>query len=144
MKFLDSNGLTKLWELINTIVNKKVDKVSGKGLSTNDYTTIEKNKLAGISEGANKIIVDSSLNSTSINPVQNNVINTALNSKVPNTRTINTKALSGDISLNASDVGAAEKEHYHTQYFENSKIIYHDSDIEPAGSQGMIWFKPAK
>ena len=30
----------------------KVDKVSGKGLSTNDYTTNEKNKLAGIEAGA--------------------------------------------------------------------------------------------
>lgn len=30
----------------------KVDKVSGKGLSTNDYTTAEKNKLAGIATGA--------------------------------------------------------------------------------------------
>lgn len=28
--------------------DKKVDKVSGKGLSTNDYTTAEKNKLAGL------------------------------------------------------------------------------------------------
>ena len=142
MKFLDSNGLTKLWKLINTIVNKKVDKVSGKGLSTNDYTTIEKNKLAGISEGANKIIIDASLNSTSTNPVQNSVINTALNNKVPNTRTINSKTLNSDISLNANDVGAAEKEHYHTQYFETSKIIY--SDNEPNGSQGMIWFKPTE
>jgi hypothetical protein len=30
----------------------KVDKVTGKGLSTNDYTTAEKNKLAGIQTGA--------------------------------------------------------------------------------------------
>lgn len=30
----------------------KVDKVSGKGLSTNDYTTAEKTKLAGIAAGA--------------------------------------------------------------------------------------------
>lgn len=30
----------------------KVDKESGKGLSTNDYTTAEKNKLAGIASGA--------------------------------------------------------------------------------------------
>lgn len=30
----------------------KVDVVSGKGLSTNDYTTTEKNKLAGIASGA--------------------------------------------------------------------------------------------
>ena len=37
-------------------VSDKVDKVSGKVLSSNDYTTLEKNKLAGISEGANKYI----------------------------------------------------------------------------------------
>lgn len=34
---------------IDTKLNNKVDKVSGKGLSTNDYTTAEKNKLAGLS-----------------------------------------------------------------------------------------------
>lgn len=34
--------------------NTKVDKVNGKGLSTNDYTTTEKNKLSGIEDGANK------------------------------------------------------------------------------------------
>lgn len=33
--------------------NNKVDGVSGKGLSTNDYTTTEKNKLSGISSNAN-------------------------------------------------------------------------------------------
>lgn len=30
-------------------LNTKVDKVTGKGLSTNDYTTVEKNKLATLS-----------------------------------------------------------------------------------------------
>lgn len=34
----------------------KVDKVAGKGLSTNDYTTAEKTKPAGIAEGANKYV----------------------------------------------------------------------------------------
>lgn len=34
----------------------KVDKVTGKGLSTNDFTTAEKTKLAGIAEGANKYV----------------------------------------------------------------------------------------
>ena len=58
----------------------KVDKVSGKGLSTNDYTTTEKNKLAGIAEGANKTVVDSSLSTTSTNPVQNKIVNAALQS----------------------------------------------------------------
>lgn len=39
---------------INTALGNKVDKVSGKGLSTNDYTTDEKNKLSGIEAGAQK------------------------------------------------------------------------------------------
>ena len=34
-------------------INKKVDKVAGKGLSTEDFTTAEKQKLAGIAAGAN-------------------------------------------------------------------------------------------
>ena len=37
---------------VNNLSNSKVDKVTGKGLSTNDYTTTEKNKLAGIAAGA--------------------------------------------------------------------------------------------
>ena len=56
----------------------KVDKVSGKGLSTNDYTTTEKNKLAGIADGANKTVVDSALSASSTNPVQNKVVNAAI------------------------------------------------------------------
>lgn len=35
-----------------------VRKESGKGLSSNDYTTEEKEKLKGISEGANQTTVD--------------------------------------------------------------------------------------
>lgn len=34
-------------------VGNKVDKIAGKGLSTNDYTTTEKNKLSGIANNAN-------------------------------------------------------------------------------------------
>lgn len=59
----------------------KVDKETGKGLSTNDYTTTEKNKLSGIEAQANKTTVDSALSSSSTNPVQNKVINTALGTK---------------------------------------------------------------
>lgn len=35
-----------------TVIANKVDKVAGKGLSTEDYTTAEKTKLSGIAEGA--------------------------------------------------------------------------------------------
>ena len=38
---------------VSNQIGNKVDKVTGKGLSTNDYTTAEKNKLAGIATGAN-------------------------------------------------------------------------------------------
>lgn len=40
---------------ILTLLDKKVDKVAGKGLSTNDFTDALKTKLDGISTGANKV-----------------------------------------------------------------------------------------
>lgn len=66
---------------IEELQTGKVDKETGKSLSTNDYTTAEKEKLAGIEAGANKIVVDTSLSSTSTNPVQNKAVNTALGTK---------------------------------------------------------------
>ena len=56
------NTLDKLAEALNnddkfatvvaTQIGNKVDRIDGKGLSTNDYTTVEKNKLNGIASGA--------------------------------------------------------------------------------------------
>lgn len=42
---------------ITQLQNQKVDKVEGKDLSTNDYTTPEKNKLAAIEAEANKYVL---------------------------------------------------------------------------------------
>lgn len=47
-KYLDSNGLLYLWGKIKSLVSGKVDKVEDKGLSTNDFTTAEKTKLASL------------------------------------------------------------------------------------------------
>ena len=47
--YLDKNGLLYLWQ---KITNKFVAKETGKGLSTNDFTTELKNKLDGIAAGA--------------------------------------------------------------------------------------------
>lgn len=47
-KLLGIKELCEFWQSIKGALNTKVDKVSGKGLSTNDYTTTEKNKLAAI------------------------------------------------------------------------------------------------
>ena len=96
---------------VDTQIAKKVDKVDGKGLSTNDYTDDEKTKLAGISNytlpvasadtlggvkigtnlsinengilsaDAQKMTVDNTLDSNSENPVQNKVVKNALDGK---------------------------------------------------------------
>lgn len=62
----------------DTLLNGKVDKVSGKGLSTNDFTNAYKSILDNYS-------VDSTLDSTSTNPVQNAVVTQALDTKQPKT-----------------------------------------------------------
>ena len=90
------DGVTNVNDL-KFIDDNKVDKIEGKGLSTNDYTTAEKNKLDGIATGANKTIVDSDLSATSTNPVQNKVVNTAIS---------NLTTLVGDKSV-ASQVNTA-------------------------------------
>lgn len=52
---------TGIEEILNSNITQlqtqKVDKVEGKGLSTNDYTTPEKNKLAAIEAEANKYVL---------------------------------------------------------------------------------------
>ena len=63
---------------VNTLLNDKVDKVIGKGLSTNDFTNAYKSVL-------DNYTVDSTLNSTSTNPIQNGTVTDALNTKQPKT-----------------------------------------------------------
>lgn len=58
----------------NALLDEKVSKITGKGLSTNDYTDAEKSKLAGIETEANKTIVDTMISPEQTNPVQGKVI----------------------------------------------------------------------
>lgn len=60
----DAEQNEEIQQIKNTL-NNKVDKVSGKQLSTNDYTTAEKQKLSGIAAQANKTTVENILTSTS-------------------------------------------------------------------------------
>ena len=53
IEYLDKAGATYLIGKIKTILGTKVDKVTGKGLSTEDYTTAEKTKLGTVAENAN-------------------------------------------------------------------------------------------
>lgn len=99
--------------LAETIYRLFVKKVFGKGLSENDYTDEEKAKLDGIDEGANKIVTDTALNAASENPVQNRAVKAEadrlqgeIDLKVPSSRTVNGHALTANIDLTATDVGA--------------------------------------
>lgn len=66
-----ANGTTKFTTGgAYTELAKKVDKVDGKGLSSNDYTTTEKTKLSGIATGAQVNVIESiSVNGTAQTPV---------------------------------------------------------------------------
>lgn len=48
MNFLDDNGWAYIWSKLKALFGNKVDKVTGKGLSTNDYTTPEQTKVGKI------------------------------------------------------------------------------------------------
>lgn len=45
---LSADNMNNIEDGIEELQDQKVDKVTGKGLSTNDYTTAEKNKLASV------------------------------------------------------------------------------------------------
>ena len=71
---------------IDNLLNSKADYNHTHGLTTSNtdgfMSHYDKNKLDNIEDEANKTIVDNALNGTSSNPVENNVINTALGTKI--------------------------------------------------------------
>ena len=96
--------------------NTTYSDVSSSGATSGLMTPTDKAKLDSIEEGANRTVVDDAISSTSANPVQNQVVSSALAGKVPTSRKVNNKPLSADVSLNYSDVGAAAESHTHSQY----------------------------
>lgn len=69
IEYLDKSGLTLLVSKIKAALGEKVDVVSGKGLSTNDYTSAEKQKLSGIASGAQANVIESvKVNGTALTP----------------------------------------------------------------------------
>lgn len=74
-KFLDYDGLLYFWNRLKT---KFVSKETGKGLSTNDYTTAEKNKLAGIDASADVNKIETvKVYGTALTPDSNKAVNVA-------------------------------------------------------------------
>jgi hypothetical protein len=78
-EFLSYEGLKKLWEIIKSTF---VAKEEGKGLSTNDYTNEDKNKLDSIASNSEKnIIIGIKRNDTLLTPDNDRVINIPIPTK---------------------------------------------------------------
>lgn len=84
---------------VTTELAKKVDKVEGKGLSTNDYTTNEKTKLDGIESGAQKntvASVNSKTGAVTLGASDVSAVGLTGNDTITGTKTFN-----GDVALNS-------------------------------------------
>ena len=109
MKFLDLNGLTTLWANIKKTF---VAKESGKGLSTNDYTTAEKQKLAGIASNAEaNVITAVKVNGTALTP-SSKAVNIDLSGYVAKTHShtkidIGLSNVTNDAQVKRSEMGTA-------------------------------------
>lgn len=75
----DSNVMSQ--GAVTAQLDNKVDKISGKGLSTEDFTASAKNKLAGIETGATKNTVVQSTGSSTTSVMSQNAVTNALSNK---------------------------------------------------------------
>ena len=77
----------------------KVDKISGKGLSTEDYTSVEKTKLDGIASGAQVNVIEAVKVNGAARPISAKTVDIAVPTKI--------SQLSDDVGIQtASDVSA--------------------------------------
>ncbi len=82
-EYLDKAGATLLVQKTKAELAKKVDAISGKSLSTNDYTTTEKTKLSGIATGAQVNVLNSvKVNGTALTIDSTKAVNVTVPTKV--------------------------------------------------------------
>lgn len=78
-------------------------------------SSADKTKLNGIAVGANNITVDSALNTTSTNPVQNKIVNAAITAKANSTDLItHTSNKNNPHGVTLAQIGAAAASHNHS------------------------------
>lgn len=103
-------------------VNHSHDSASS---SANGFLSKEdKSKLDGIATEANKTVVDSSLSSSSTNPVQNKVVNSALNGKANSSHTHSISNITNLQSTldSKSETGHTHDDRYYTETEMNTKL----------------------
>ena len=103
-------------------VNHSHDSASS---SANGFLSKEdKSKLDGIATEANKTVVDSSLSSSSTNPVQNKVVNSALNGKANSSHSHSISNITNLQSAldSKSETGHTHDDRYYTETEMNTKL----------------------
>lgn len=105
---------------LDTKANKTTATTSANGLMSKE----DKSKLDGIATEANKTVVDSSLSSSSTNPVQNKVVNSALNGKANSSHDHSISNITNlQLTLeNKSPTGHTHDDRYYTETEMNTKL----------------------
>lgn len=117
---------------VSTALSNKVDKITGKGLSTEDYTTVEKNKLANIQSNANLYTDEQA----------QDAINNALISGTHSGIGFNYNDVSNSLSLTNTDTGSLaltdhlNQSHPHSQYIKTVNGVSADSNGDIAINAG--------
>ena len=110
-KYLDTVGLNKLVaNILSKFASKNHSHSNATTNSAGFMSSSDKVKLDGVAAGANKTIVDSSLNGTSTNAIQNKAVKTALDGKASSSHTHPTAQITG---LDSALAGKASASHKH-------------------------------
>lgn len=120
-------------DAIEALETGKVDKVEGKGLSTNDYMTAERTKLAGIAAGAEVNVIETvKVNGTAITPTDK-AVNILASSEPENNanKLITSKAVYDYLNILKIRINDALTEDYGISvypYYSGSQKIYLDEE----------------
>lgn len=144
IEYLDKSGLTLLIGKIKTALGGKVDAVSGKGLSTNDYTNAEKSKLSGIASGAQANVIESvKVNGTKVEP-SSKAVDISVPTKV--SQLTNDSGFQNATQVNATITGKGYQTQSQVQSLINSAVggitsIRYEkvSSLPTTGSNGVIY-----
>lgn len=144
IEYLDKSGLTLLISKIKTALGGKVDVVSGKGLSTNDYTNAEKSKLSGIASGAQVNVIESvKVNGTALTPSTKSV-DVTVPTKV--SQLTNDSGFQNATQVNSTITGKGYQTQAQVQSLINSAVgnitsIKYEkvSSLPTTGSNGVIY-----
>lgn len=122
------SNVTNLQTTLNGKANVNHSHASASSSANGFLSKEDKSKLDGIATEANKTVVDSSLSSSSTNPVQNKVVNSALSGKANSSHS---HSISNITNLQSALDSKSGTGHTHDdRYYTKDKINTQIGDIE--------------